>query len=224
MNSSQEHAQGQGPRPLSREHRQRLLGNGLWLEGFTIVWTLVEAGIGVSAGVAAHSIALIAFGLDSVIEMIAGVALFSRLRAERLGASRTEAAARERRALWIVGTTLFMLGFYVVVEAAATLAGAREPEASTTGIILAAVSLVLMPLLAWGKKRTGEALGSRALVADAKESLACALLAFTLLVGLVLNAVAGWAWADPVAALIMVPWILNEGREAIHDARHADEE
>jgi divalent metal cation (Fe/Co/Zn/Cd) transporter len=194
------------------------------LEGLTIAWTLVEAAIGVTAGFAAHSIALIAFGLDSVIEMIAGIALFSRLRAERLGASRAEAIAREKKALWVVGTTFFLLGFYVVVEAAASLAGVRVPEPSHAGIVLAAASLVLMPLLAWAKQRTGRALNSRALMADARESLACGLLSLALLTGLVLNAAVGWAWADPAAALLMVPWILNEGREAIHDARHAGEE
>ncbi len=210
-----------GARALSREHRHRLLGRGLWLEGFTIVWSLVEAGVAVAAGLAAHSIALMAFGLDSLIELIAGLALFTRLHAERQGTSREQAVARERTALWVVGTTLYLLGFYVVVEAAATLAGRRTPEASTLGIALAVASLVLMPLLAWGKRRTGIALDSRALMADAKETLACALLSFTLLVGLAMNATLGWSWADPVAALIMVPWILSEGREAIHDARQA---
>ncbi|MEJ2216065.1 MAG: cation transporter [Gemmatimonadota bacterium] len=213
-----------GTRSTSRESRQRLLGRGLWLEALTIAWTLVEAGVAVTAGLGAHSIALIAFGLDSVIEMIAAVALFARLRAERLGASRAEAAAREKRALWIVGTTFFLLGFYVVVESAATLAGAHVPEASRIGIILAIASLVIMPLLAWGKQRTGRVLDSRALMADARESLACALLSLTLLAGLVLNAALAWWWADPVAALVMVPWILNEGREAIHDARQAGTE
>ncbi|MEJ2185106.1 MAG: cation transporter [Gemmatimonadota bacterium] len=209
----------EGPRPLSREQRHRLLGRGLWLEGLTIAWSLVEAGVGVTAGIAAHSIVLIAFGLDSVIEMIAGTALFARLHAEYHGASRADAAAREKRALYVVGTTLFLLGFYVVVQSASTLAGVRKPEASTVGIALAGASLVLMPLLAWAKQRTGLALESRALLADAQETLACALLALTLLVGLGLNAAAGWWWADPVAALVMVPWVLNEGREAIHDAR-----
>lgn len=214
-----ERVPGNGNRSTLREGRQRLLGRGLWLEALTIAWTLVEAGVAVSAGVAAHSIALIAFGLDSVIEMIAAITLFARLRAERLGASHAEAAVRENRALWVVGTTFFLLAFYVVVESAATLTGARVPEASRMGIVLAIASLVIMPLLAWGKQRTGRALDSPALMADARESLVCALLSLALLAGLVLNAALAWWWADPVAALVMVPWILNEGRDAIRDAR-----
>jgi divalent metal cation (Fe/Co/Zn/Cd) transporter len=211
-------------RPLSREDRRRLLARGLWLEALTIIWALVETGVAVTAGVAAHSIALMAFGLDSVIEMIAAIALFARLRAEHRSASRAAAAALEKKALWVVGTTFFLLGFYVVVEAAATLAGVRKPEASRVGIGLAAAALVVMPLLALGKQRVGRALDSRALLADGRESLACALLALTLLVGLLLNALAGWWWADPVAALIMVPWILSEGGEAIHEARRVGED
>lgn len=198
--------------------RTTLLRRGLRLEALTISWNVVEAGVAIGAGVIAGSVALVGFGLDSTIETIAATALYVRLRAEMKGASEEEAEAHEVRALRIVGITFFALALYIVYEAGSTLWLQEAPEASPIGIGLAILSLLVMPLLAWAKLRTGQALESRALIADAKETIACSYLSFTLLVGLGANALLGWWWADPVAALAMLPWVIREGREALEEA------
>jgi cation diffusion facilitator family transporter len=202
--------------------RSLLLNRALWLERLTIAWNVIEAVIAIGAGWLAESIALVGFGLDSVIETIAAVALYRRLRVELAGATEQETEAHERRALWIVGITFFLLGGYIAFEAVSTLWMSEPPETSPVGIILASVSLVVMPVLAFAKHRTGKALDSRALVADAKETFVCSYLSLSLLAGLGLNVLFGWWWADPIAALTMLPFVLNEGREAIEEAREAD--
>ena len=199
--------------------RSLLLNRALWLERLTIVWNVAEAVIAIGAGWLAGSIALVGFGLDSIIETIAALALYRRLRAEQAGATEEEAEAHERRALWIVGVTFFLLSGYIVFEAASTLWTKEPPEVSRVGIILAAVSLAVMPALAIAKHRAGQALDSRALVADAKETFVCSYLSLTLLAGLGLNALFGWWWADPVAALAMLPPVIREGWEALTEAR-----
>ncbi len=134
------------------------------------------------------------------------------------GASEEEAEAHEVRALRIVGVTFFALALYILYEAGSTLWLQEAPEASPIGIGLAGLSLLVMPLLAWRKLRTGQALESRALIADAKETIACSYLSLTLLLGLGANALFGWWWADPVAALAMLPWVIREAREALEEA------
>lgn len=198
--------------------RSELLKRGLRLEALTISWNVVEAGVAIGAGVIAGSVALVGFGLDSTIETIAASALYVRLRAEMKGASEEEAEAHEVRALRIVGITFRALALYILYEAGSTLWLREAPEASPIGIGLAALSLLVMPLLAWAKLRTGQALESRALIADAKETIACSYLSLTLLLGLGANALFGWWWADPVAALAMLPWVIREAREALEEA------
>jgi divalent metal cation (Fe/Co/Zn/Cd) transporter len=200
--------------PATAAPRDHLIARGLQLEALTIGWNVVEAGLALASGVMARSIALTGFGLDSAIEVVAAVALFERLRAEARGG-----AGDERRALRVVGVTFLLLSAYIVVDAGMTLWSRRAPEASRIGVLVAALALVVMPVLARGKLRVGEALGSAALVADAKCSLACAWLSVTVLVGVGLNAALGWWWADPVAALGMVPFLVREGREALERAK-----
>jgi divalent metal cation (Fe/Co/Zn/Cd) transporter len=195
--------------------RADLVARGLQLEALTIGWNVLEAGLAIASGLAARSLALTGFGLDSAIEVIAAAALFVRLRAETRGGGR----AAERRALWVVGVTFFLLSAYIVVDAGATLWARRPPESSRLGVLVAAAALVVMPLLSRAKLRVGEAIGSAALVADAKCSMACAWLSVTVLAGLGLNVAFGWWWADPVAALCMVPFLVREGREALEGAR-----
>ena len=151
--------------------RNDLLVRGLRLEALTISWNVIEAFVAIGAGWLAGSVALVGFGLDSSIETIAAVALYVRLRAELRGASEEETEAHEKRALRVVGVTFFALALYIVYEAGSTLWLREPPEPSRIGIGLATVSLVVMPFLAWAKHRTGEALGSRALIADAKETI-----------------------------------------------------
>ena len=194
--------------------RSDLLRRGVRLEVLTVSWNVIEALIAIGAGWLAGSVALISFGIDSVIETIAASALYRRLRAELRGASEEEAEEHERRALRIVGVTFFALAVYILYEAGTALWAREVAEVSAVGIGLAALSLIVMPFLAFAKLKTGRALGSAALVADAKETFACSYLSLVLLLGLGANAAYGAWWADSVAALLMVPWIVREGFEA----------
>jgi divalent metal cation (Fe/Co/Zn/Cd) transporter len=162
----------------------------------------------------AGSIALVGFGFDSSIETLSAVVVFLRLYEESRGHDADAHVMTEKRTEQFVAGTLFALCVYILYQSTATLIEGNAPEESAVGIILAAVSLVLMPLVAAAKRRTGAALGSRALMADATETLICAYLSFTLLLGLGLNALFGWWWADPAAALVMIPFIFHEAREA----------
>lgn len=180
-------------------------------------WNAVEAVVAIGAGIAAGSIALVGFGGDSVIETVAAVFVLRRLSAEIEGDVR-RADRGEHRALRVIAFTFWGLAAYILYQSVSAIAGRQAPAESTIGIILAAVSLVVMPLLGWAKKRTGDALGSQALVADAWETFVCAYLSFALLLGLVLHTLAGWWWADPAAALLMVPFLVREGRKSFRGA------
>ena len=183
----------------------------------TVAYNLIEAGLALWSGISARSVVLVGFGLDSLIECVAAGVLLWRLRLERQGADAEVLEHAERRVHRVVGVTFFVLAAYVVGQAAWTFLGGDAPEESWLGIALAIASLVIMPLVAWGKLRAAEEVGSRALRAEAKETLACTYLSFTLLLGLGANALWGWWWADPVAALAMVPWLIREGREGFED-------
>lgn len=202
-----------------------LLGRGVRLEWFTIGWNSVEAVVAIGAGLLAGSIALVGFGLDSVIETVASLLVLWRLRREVGGAHDDKVERAEHAALRFVGLTFLALGVYVLYESSHRLWNREIPAESWLGIGLALCSLIVMPVLAVRKRTVARALGSRALAADAVETLVCAYLSFTLLVGLGLNALVGWWWADPLAALAMMPLILKEGVEALRgespDEEHA---
>ena len=201
--------------------REKLLRRGVMLEVFTIAWNVIEAVIAVGAGIVSNSVALIGFGLDSLIEVAAAVALFRRLRAELKGQEPSEAA--ERKALRVVAITFFILAAYVLYEAGSALFTNEHSEKSMVGIVLSAVSLVIMPFLGFAKLRTGRALKSKALIADSVETFVCCYLSAALLLGLGLNAALGWWWADPVAAFLMLPLIVKEGWEAWEEANEEGE-
>ena len=192
--------------------RVAALGQGVVLEGVTVGYNALEGIIAIAAGLAAGSVALTGFGIDSVIEVTSGVVLWWRLRAE-LGSSELGPAVEARAARW-AGVLLLALAVYIVAESGRRLLTGDRPGESVVGIVLTALSLIVMPLLARGKLRLAASLGSRALRADAHETIVCAWLSATTLIGLALNAVLGWWWADPVAALTMVPLITREGLEA----------
>ena len=198
--------------------RQALIQRGLRLELLTVGWNCAEAVIGISAGVIAGSIALVGFGLDSVIEVSSGAILLWRLRADR-----TRGEHAERLALRLVGVSFLALAAYVAGNAAYSLWRRQAPEGSYVGIGLAIVSLVVMPLLARAKRRLASALSSRALHADSQQTQICAYLSAILLGGLALNAVLGWWWADPLAGLLMTPIIVSEGVEALRGKTCCDE-
>lgn len=188
----------------------------LRLEYVTIGWNVLEAVVALVAGWIAGSIALVGFGLDSLIEVTSAVALVWRLR--KTGDPDRELEA-ERLALRIVGYTFFALAAYVTFQAGRLLLQRTAPDESLVGIALAAVSLVVMPWLGVAKKRLARRIGSRALDADGTETLVCAYLSLTLLVGLGANALWGWWWADPIAALVIVAFLVHEGKEALEHAR-----
>lgn len=191
--------------------REASVRRGRWLAWFTIVWNAAEGVAGIVAGVAAGSIALVGFGVDSYVEVFAGSIVVWRLAQERHG--RTMSDAAERRAVRLIAVTFLLLAAGVGAESARKLLTGAAPDESLFGIGLATVSLVVMPLLARAKRRVGEQLGSRAVTADATETTLCVWLSAILLVGLGLNALLGWWWADPLAGLGIVSVAGREGIE-----------
>lgn len=201
------------------EQRGAQIRRGRRLEYFTVGYNSLEGLIAIGSGLLAGSIALVGFGLDSVIEVMSGCVLLWRLYGD---ADETRREAMEQRALRIVGISFFILGAYVTFDAAKSLLRREAPEESLVGIVLAAVSLVVMPFLVRAKRRVARSIGSQALHADATQTQICTWLSAILLGGLVLNAVAGWWWADPLAALVMVPIVVKEGWEAVR-GKHCDD-
>jgi divalent metal cation (Fe/Co/Zn/Cd) transporter len=179
---------------------------GRKLEYFTIGWNSLEAVVAISFGIIAGSVALFGFGVDSVIESSSGAVVLWRLFAGE---------ERERLALRLVGFSLLLLAAYVAFDAVKSLIFQERPDESYVGIGLAFVSLIVMPILAREKRRVATRLNSRAMQADSKQTDICAYLSAILLGGLALNALAGWWWADPLAALVMIPIIAKEGIEAL---------
>ncbi len=187
----------------------RLRRRGFGLEYASMAWMTAEAAVAITAGVLASAIALTGFGLDSVIEFFAAAVVIWQLRREQAGQ-----AAGETRAVRIIGVTFFVLAAYLTAEAIRDLAAGSRPEHSVPGLAVAAAALVVMPALAAAKRRTGRALGSRTLVADAAETVFCAATSAATLLGLGLNSWLGWWQADPVAALVIASLAVKEGLEA----------
>jgi divalent metal cation (Fe/Co/Zn/Cd) transporter len=187
--------------------RARLGRRAQLLAGASVTYNVIEAVIAIAAGVVAGSVALVGFGLDSVVEVSSGLIILWQFR-HRLPET------RERQALRLMAFSFFALAAYVTVESVRALFIGGEPDASPVGIGLAAASLVIMPFLSWAQRRTGKALGSNAVVADSTQTLLCTYLSAVLLVGLVLNATLGWSWADPVAGLVIAAVAVREGVEA----------
>jgi divalent metal cation (Fe/Co/Zn/Cd) transporter len=192
--------------------RAESIRHGRRVEYFTIVWNTVEGLVAVIAGLIAGSISLVGFGMDSFIEVTSGSVLLWRMSVD---ANVRDRERNENRALKIVGICFLALAAYIAYESGTDLWSKRGPERSIPGIILACVSLVVMPLLSRAKRRVGNSLGSAAMHADAKQTEFCTYLSAILLAGLLLNAFGGWWWADPVASLIMVPIIAKEGIEGL---------
>ena len=189
-----------------------LYHRGLWLEYFTVGYNVAEAAASITFGLLAGSIALVGFGLDSIVESLSGGVLIWRLRQHGRCTPKEEERI-EKRAVRFVAITFFILGLYVLYESVTKLLFREIPEASLPGIIIALASIVAMPLLAGQKIKVGKAIGSQALLADAKETVACAWLAITLLLGLGANYVFGFWQADPIVGFIIVFFLLREGWE-----------
>jgi divalent metal cation (Fe/Co/Zn/Cd) transporter len=182
---------------------------GRRLEYFTIAWNSLEGLVAIIAGAIAGSISLVGFGIDSLVEVTSGAALLWRM------SSLTEDERRESSSLQIVGGCFLALAIYIAYEAMNSLVKRTAPEQSIVGIVLACSSLVVMPLLSRAKHKIGAALNSAAMHADAKQTEFCTYLSAILLAGLLLNAFLGWWWADPIAAIVMVPIIAREGVEGL---------
>lgn len=194
---------------VSGPRAERLAVGLLW---FTVAYNVLEGAIAVSAGLVAGSVSLTGFGVDSVIEVVAALIVLQRLRAELRHGEVDE--RKERRALRAVALTFFALALYVVVEGVRDLIVGAEPETSVVGIILTALSVLVMPALARYKRVNGQRMGSRLVVADAAETKLCSWLSVSTLAGLVLFAWVGWTWLDPAAGLVIAWFAVREGREA----------
>jgi divalent metal cation (Fe/Co/Zn/Cd) transporter len=177
------------------------------LAGASVAYNVLEAILAVAAGLVAGSVALVGFGLDSVVEVSSGLIILWQFR-HRMPES------RERQALRLMAIAFFALAAYVTVESVRALFFGREPESSPVGIGLAVASLIIMPFLSWAQRRTGRALGSATVVADSTQTLLCTYLSAVLLIGLVLNTTLGWSWADPIAGLVIAAVAVREGVEA----------
>lgn len=187
--------------------RARLGRRARRLAATSVAYNSLEAVVAVSAGVVAGSVALVGFGLDSLVEVSSGLVILWQFR-HRMPET------RERAALRLIALSFLALGAYVAVESSRALLSGADPDPSPVGIGLATASLAVMPLLSWAQRRTGRRLGSTAVVADGTQTLLCAYLSAVLLGGLVLNATLGWSWADPVAGLVIAALALREGRQA----------
>lgn len=194
--------------------RQGYLQRGLRLEYVTVGWNVIEGVVSVAAAVAAGSVALLGFGIDSFVETTSGLVLIWRLRAERHVRDREEIERLDQRAHKLVGLSLFLLAAYIAFEAAKSLIAHERPEPTVVGIAITSLSLAVMWWLARAKRRAAADLGSRALQADSFQTTACFWLSLVTLAGIGLNAALGWWWADPVAALAMTWFLVSEGREA----------
>jgi divalent metal cation (Fe/Co/Zn/Cd) transporter len=192
---------------------------GRRLEYFTVVWNALEGVVAVVSGILAGSISLVGFGIDSFIEVTSGAVLLWRMRVDS-EVHRRE--INEKRALRMVGACFLLLAAYITYDSISDVWSKRAPEHSIAGIVLACVSLVVMPLLSRAKRKVGRTLGSAAMHADAKQAELCTYLSAILLIGLLLNALFGFWWADPLAALVMVPIIAKEGVEGLRGRACAD--
>lgn len=194
--------------PTDVDERRALLNRRVrLLVAATITYNVVEAAVALTAGTIASSAALIGFGLDSIIEVASAAAVAWQF-------SGRDPEARERTALRVIALSFFALAGYVTVESVRALFGDSEAAPSTVGIVLAGLSLLIMPFLSYAQRRAGRELGSRSAVADSKQTLLCTYLSGVLLVGLLLNSLFGWSWADPTAALVIAAVAVKEGRDA----------
>jgi len=200
------------PIQIGTSNRARLIRRGRRLEYFTIAYNSLEGLIAVVAGLMAGSVALVGFGFDSLIEVTSGAALLWRLRSD---ADESRRERVEAVTLRIVGVCFLLLAAYVSYDSIKSLIWREQPRESIPGIVLAIASLIVMPLLVRSKRKVARGIKSGALMADSKQTELCTYLSAILLAGLLLNALVGWWWADPVAALIMVPIIIKEGIEAL---------
>lgn len=192
---------------------------GVRIEALTLVWMTIEAAAGIGMGILARSVLLTAFGMDSILELMTGGILLWRLLVEARGGSLEHVERAEHRAAWVTGIGLVLLCLYILGTSAFSLHAHAHAESAPAGIALAAVAVLGMPVLAWRKRRIARQLNSAALRGDAACSITCAYMAGAMLVGLFCISVFGWWWADSIAALTFLYWLIREAREALEGAR-----
>lgn len=195
------------PSPADVARRRQLGRRAQSLAGASVGYNVVEAGVAIAAGAVSGSVALVGFGLDSIVEVASGLIILWQFRSPM-------PESRERRALRLIALSFFGLALYVSIESVRSLLTGSTPDSSTVGIGLAIASLIVMPVLSAAQRRTGKALQSNSVVADGTQTLLCTYLSAVLLVGLVLNATLGWSWADPIAGLVIAAIALREGIQA----------
>ncbi len=205
-----------------RARNEDLWGTALVLEYFTVAYNVAEAALSILFGMLAGSIALVGFGLDSIVESLSALILIWRLRRHGVVSSEDEEKT-ERTAQRFVAITFFILGIYVLYESVGKLLGHEIAEPSPAGILIAIASILIMPVLAWKKQAVGAAIGSRALIADSKETIACAFLSVALLAGLGANYLFGFWQADPLAGIIIVLFLFREGYEGWTETDEPDD-
>ncbi len=201
-------------------HQAKLFKKGLWLEYFTVVYNAIEAALAILFGTLAGSIALVGFGLDSVVESLSGFVLIWRLQ-QHGKITREEEERIEKKAMKFVAVSFFILGLYILVQSVKKLLFKEMPDPSLPGILIAVVSLIVMPALSVAKRRVGEQIRSGALIADSKETLACSFLSVALLLGLGFNYLFGWWYADAIAGIFIVFFLFHEGMESWREAEAA---
>jgi divalent metal cation (Fe/Co/Zn/Cd) transporter len=199
--------------------RSAEIGAGMRIEAITVTWMLLEAGVDVGAGILARSVLLTAFGIEAAIELVSGATLLWRLRTEARGGSLERIHRSETRASWITSIALFLLCLYIVTTSVLSIAAGIHPEGSPIGVASAVAALIFMPLIICTKRRVATAIGSAALRADATCSLTCLYMSAALLIGVAVNTLFGFWWADSVGALALLWWLLPEGRAALKAAR-----
>lgn len=200
-------ASGVLPVPVLPARRLRLQRRIRWIVAATIAYNTIEAVVAIAAGTVSSSTALVGFGLDSIVEVLSAAAVAWQFAAP-------DPETRERVTLRVIAVSFFALAAYVAIDALITLLGLRRPEHSPVGIALTAASLLVMPALSLIERRTGKELGSASAVADSKQTLICSYLSAAVLIGLLLNSLLGWAWADPIAGVVIVFFAIREGVEA----------
>lgn len=204
---------------VAPSHRDHVAQQGVHIEQITVGWMIIEGALAIGAGIVAHSLLLVAFGMDSVIELVTAVILLWRLSVQARGASLARVEEAERRSAWVVAVALMGLCLYIVASVGISLYTQTRPDTSVIGLAVAAVAVIGMPLLARRKRQLATQLDSAALRGDAACSMTCAAMAATLFAGLALNALFGWWWAESVAALAFLIWLIPEAREALEGAR-----
>jgi divalent metal cation (Fe/Co/Zn/Cd) transporter len=192
---------------------------GINIEIASIIWMVIEAAVALGSGIIAHSLSLVAFGADSVIELVAGGVLLWRLTIEARGASLSRVKQAEKTSSWVVGMALLLLAVYIVIASVDKLVTHHGAESTYVGIGLAIASGIIMPYLSRAKKRIGSEIGSKALSADGSCSIVCAYMAWTVLAGVALSAIFGWWWIDSISALALVYFVVKEGWESVQEAR-----